>query len=203
MNKTLLCNALDGMYGSFTCGKDAQHLCADCGLGVCIGCSDPCYDCGQHLHPECRDFHAKETLHVIDAPKKPLYGQLIDREVDRVCAIVDSAAVKALAMVLLFASLSFGQTIQHGVQLACTQSGTGTATFSVYRATASHAEAKPPLASGLTSCSYFDSSIVAGTTYYYTVTETVGGVESGPSTEVSAQTLVPPNAPTNPSATIQ
>jgi hypothetical protein len=112
--------------------------------------------------------------------------------------------MKRFALVFALLSVVAGsQVIQHGVTLSCTQSGTGTATFSVYRAIASGAEAKPALASNLATCSYLDSTAVIGTKYYYTMTETVGGVESGPSVEVSAQIPVPPNPPTNPAAAVQ
>lgn len=45
-------------------------------------------------------------------------------------------------------------------------------------------------ASGLTGNSYVDSTAVNGTTYYYVVTLTVNGVESGNSTEVTATPMV-------------
>lgn len=106
---------------------------------------------------------------------------------------------KPLLMALLLLGSGVGQTTQHGVTLSCT--GATGATFSVYRSTTSGGETKPALASGLTSCAYNDTTIVLGTKYYYTMTQTVGGVESGPSNEASAQ-VVQPDAPTNPKATV-
>jgi hypothetical protein len=100
--------------------------------------------------------------------------------------------VIALAAVVVVA---FGQVVTHGVTLSCT--GVAGATFTFYRTTTAGTEAKPPLATGLATCQYEDTTAVVGTKYFYTATQTVGGVESGPSSEVSAQIIVPPN-PTNP-----
>lgn len=105
----------------------------------------------------------------------------------------------ALLVLVLAASALAQSAAPHGVRLACT--GSAGATFNVYRATATGAEAKPPLATNLSSCAYDDTSAVIGTKYFYTMTQTVGGVESGPSQEVSAQ-IVLPTAPTNASATV-
>jgi hypothetical protein len=104
----------------------------------------------------------------------------------------------SFALLILVGSVHAQQT-QHGVDLSCT--GNSGSTFSIYRTTAAGAETKPPLAANLTTCAYSDNSIVIGTTYFYTMTQTVGGVESGPSLEVSAQ-IMPPNAPTNPKAAV-
>ena len=110
--------------------------------------------------------------------------------------------MKRILLLLLCLSISVSaQVISHGITLTCTQSGTGTATFNVYRATTSGGETHPPLASGLSTCSYNDTTAVIGTKYFYTMTEVVGGIESAPSNEVSAQ-IVPPNAPTNPAASV-
>src|SRR5439155_13997613 len=76
----------------------------------------------------------------------------------------------------------------------------GAASYKVYRSTSSGAETL--LASGITSGSYLDTSVVNGTTYYYQVSaiNTVG--ESPRSAEVSARPQVPPPAaPTNVTAT--
>ncbi len=97
--------------------------------------------------------------------------------------------------------LAHAQVIQHGVTIAWTWTGTGSPTYNVYRATASGAEAAPALASGIAALTYNDATAAIGTKYYYTVTATVGGVESGPSSEVSAQ-IVLPNAPANPNAAV-
>lgn len=88
--ETLRCETLG--YHDSPCAKDAQHICADCFDPVCIGCSDPCYDCGEHLHPGlCRDFHAKETGHSVDVPQKSAFELLIEIEVERVCKRVDAS----------------------------------------------------------------------------------------------------------------
>lgn len=108
---------------------------------------------------------------------------------------------RIILALLLLAAAATAQQIPHGVLLSCKWSGTGTPTFSVYRSTASGGEAKPALASGLSSCAFTDSSAVVGTQYFYTVTATVGGVESAPSTEVSAQITVPPG-PTSPATSV-
>jgi len=117
-----------------------------------------------------------------------------------------------LALVLLFlAALLAAQTIQHGIALSWNWTGSGTAAYNVYRATTSGAEAQPPYAAGVTGGTvacvegatslpipcWTDPSPVVGTKYFYTVTAVVGGIESAPSAEVSAQIALP-NGPTNP-----
>jgi len=102
--------------------------------------------------------------------------------------------------VIALAVAAFGQQIQHGVICSWTWSGTGTPTFSVYRATVSGGE-KSPIATGITTLSYTDTSAAINTKYFYTYTATVGGVESGPSSEVSAQITVP-LSPTNPATSV-
>jgi hypothetical protein len=106
-----------------------------------------------------------------------------------------------LGALVLLCSFAFPQNITHGVTLTWSWTGTGTPTYSVYRATVAGGEAQPPVASGLTTTTWVDSTAVVGTKYYYTATATVGGVESGPSSEVSALITVP-NSPTNPSTTV-
>lgn len=105
----------------------------------------------------------------------------------------------------------WGQAIPHGIGLSWTWNGTGTATYNVYRATVSGGETQPPYATGVTGGTtpcvegatslpnpcWQDPAPVIGTKYYYTVTAVVGGSESAPSAEVSAQITVP-NPPTNP-----
>lgn len=50
---------------------------------------------------------------------------------------------------------------------------------------------------------FYDTTIVVGTTYYYTTCAVgTGGVLSVPTPEVSAQIPVPPNAPTGEAASI-
>ena len=109
--------------------------------------------------------------------------------------------MKRALVVIALLTAAFGQQIPHGVILTWSWNGTGTPTYSVYRATVSGGEAKPPLAAGVNPLTYTDSSALVNTKYYYTVTATVGGVESAPSTEVSAQITVP-TSPQNPSTTV-
>ena len=109
--------------------------------------------------------------------------------------------MRTVVLILATIGMATGQTVPHGVTLSWTWTGTGTPTYNVYRATATGAEAKPALVTGLTTLSYTDSTAAINTKYFYTVTATVGGVESGPSTEVSAQISVP-GAPTNPGTAI-
>ena len=106
-----------------------------------------------------------------------------------------------LVILTLFTTIAFCQAATHGVTLSWGNPNTGTTTFNVYRSLTSGGEIAPPLATGLTVLTYADNTAVVGTKYFYTVTATVGGVESAPSLEVSAQ-IVLPNAPTNPAATI-
>lgn len=73
--KPLRCASTD--YNRDECRQPAEHECIDCGRGVCIRCTDPCFTCGFHLHTDCRDEHAKEAGHPVDPPKKP--GNRIDR----------------------------------------------------------------------------------------------------------------------------
>lgn len=107
--------------------------------------------------------------------------------------------MRKILLLLLLAAPAFAQATPHYIQLSC--SGQSGATFSVYKGTASGAEGSTPLIANLAACSYNDTAAVMGTKYYYVMTQTVGGVESGPSSEVSAQ-IVQPNPPTNPTATV-
>ena len=79
---------------------------------------------------------------------------------------------------------------------------TGATSYNVYRGTSSGGESATPIATGVTSTNYTDSTITNGTTYYYTVAAVNTGGTSGLSNETSALPhVVPPNAPANPSAT--
>jgi alpha-galactosidase len=64
----------------------------------------------------------------------------------------------------------------------------GASSYNVYRATSSGGEGATPLATGVVTAAYTDSSVTNGVTYYYTVTSTnpVVGAESPQSAEVSA-----------------
>jgi fibronectin type 3 domain-containing protein len=101
----------------------------------------------------------------------------------------------------LFEAGVFAQNVAHGVTLTWSWTGNGTPTFNVYRSTASGKEIQPALVTGVTTPTFNDGTAAINTTYYYTVTSVVGGIESAPSTEVSAQ-IVPPGAPTNPATAV-
>jgi titin len=75
---------------------------------------------------------------------------------------------------------------------------TGATSYKIYRSTSSNGEGSTPLATGVTTASFVDTSIAGGTTYYYQVTAVNSGGESGHSQEVSALTI--PTAPSNVSA---
>jgi hypothetical protein len=77
-------------------------------------------------------------------------------------------------------------------QVAINWQSTGVVTsFNVYRGTASNGEGPVPYIAGLTSSTFTDMSVIAGTTYYYKVTA-VGttGTESAASSEVSAAVCI-------------
>jgi fibronectin type 3 domain-containing protein len=81
---------------------------------------------------------------------------------------------------------------------------TGAVSYNIYRGTAAGGEATTPLATGVTTTSYSDSTAVNGTTYFYTVTAVNGNAsplasESAASNEASAGT--PPAAPATLTAT--
>lgn len=71
---TLPCEAVTGLIGRepyrepIFCQRPATLVCDYCGDAVCIRCTDPCFECGENLHDQCRDDHAKETKHSIDIP---------------------------------------------------------------------------------------------------------------------------------------
>jgi fibronectin type 3 domain-containing protein len=66
----------------------------------------------------------------------------------------------------------------------------GAATYNVYRGTTSNGESSTALATGLTTAAYADTSVAAGTTYYYEVTAISGSAASGKSNEATAATAV-------------
>jgi hypothetical protein len=71
------------------CDRPAEHTCINCGEGVCIRCTLPCYECGENLHEMCREDHGEETGHAVDVPPRPALIAILEREVNRVCAVVD------------------------------------------------------------------------------------------------------------------
>ena len=70
--------------------------------------------------------------------------------------------------------------------------------YSVYRGTSAGAEAATPLATGVATTAYSDTSVAAGTGYYYKVTASNAAGEGPASNEASATTpnLAVPSAPT-------
>jgi hypothetical protein len=80
-----------------------------------------------------------------------------------------------------------GATSPHAVVLTCSPAtGTTPTGYNFFRGTASGSEASTPVnSSPAATCNYTDTTVSAATTYFYTVTEIVGGVSSGSSAEVS------------------
>jgi fibronectin type 3 domain-containing protein len=81
---------------------------------------------------------------------------------------------------------------------------TGAVSYDVYRGTTSGGEGTTPIATGVTTTTYADTTVTNGTTYYYTVTAINGNAaplanQSAASNEASAtpQVGTPPAAPTN------
>lgn len=106
----------------------------------------------------------------------------------------------------LFLCLSMaGMAMAHDITLTWTPGDANAATYNVYRGTTAGGEGSTPLTSGvapsclaatsIVTCSYVDTSVVGGTTYYYTVTAVEDGVESPSSNEASAKAVVVPRAP--------
>jgi NPCBM/NEW2 domain/Fibronectin type III domain/Dockerin type I domain len=67
----------------------------------------------------------------------------------------------------------------------------GAVTYSIYRGTSAGGENATPLAAGVSTNSYTDTSVAIGTTYYYQITALDAGGESARSTEVHATYLAP------------
>ncbi|MGO8669826.1 MAG: fibronectin type III domain-containing protein [Capsulimonadaceae bacterium] len=79
---------------------------------------------------------------------------------------------------------------------------TGAASYDVYRGTASGGESATPIATGVTTASYTNTGLTAGTAYYFKVTSVDAGGTSAQSPEVSATpTGTAPAAPTGLTAT--
>lgn len=74
--------------------------------------------------------------------------------------------------------------------------GSGAASYTIYRGTASGAQAASPLATGVTGSSYSDLTGLNGVTYFYKVVSVNAGGTSGASNEASAAPL-PLGAPAN------
>lgn len=88
-------------------------------------------------------------------------------------------------------------------QLAWTETGCSTCTFNVYRGITQGGEGTTPLASGITTLSYTDSTVVRGSFYCYEVTavNTVG--ESPKSNEICGTDPTVPTAPSGLTVTFQ
>ncbi len=86
------------------------------------------------------------------------------------------------------------QSGTHGVQLTCT-AGAGDVTFNFYRSLTTGGP-YTQIATGATTCSFFDTTGTAGTKYFYVVTGNAPGfLESANSSEVSATFLQQAAAP--------
>lgn len=84
------------------------------------------------------------------------------------------------------------------VTLKWTASATASAAYNVYRATATGQESGTPALNGatpVTATTYVDTTVAAGTTYFYVVSATLAGVQSAFSNEVSAPVPTLPAAP--------
>ncbi len=79
---------------------------------------------------------------------------------------------------------------------------TGATSYNVYRGTTAGGEAATPLATGVTSTSFTNTGLAAGTTYYYKVSAVNAGGEGLKSSEVSATTQAVPMAPTSPAIVV-
>jgi fibronectin type 3 domain-containing protein len=65
----------------------------------------------------------------------------------------------------------------------------GATSYNIYRSTTSGGEGTTPYATGVTSASYTDSNVTAGTTYYYTIVAVDSAGNSGASAQVTATPL--------------
>ena len=68
---------------------------------------------------------------------------------------------------------------------------TGATSYNVYRGTTSGGESPTPIATGITTTSYADTTVTNGVTYFYTVEAVDAAGVSGPSNEASATPNVP------------
>ena len=74
----------------------------------------------------------------------------------------------------------------------------GATSYNIFRATTAGGESTTPLATGISATSFLDTSVTAGTTYYYLVTAVNGAGASTASNEVSAKVVIlqqPPPLP--------
>lgn len=88
LQEKAICQAVTGLIGRepyrepIFCGKQAAHECTDCGLGVCTRCTLPCYECGEHLHDDCRDEHKRRSGHDVDHDRLNFHN--LDVFIDRI-----------------------------------------------------------------------------------------------------------------------
>ncbi len=108
---------------------------------------------------------------------------------------------RALLLSLIFAAVLFAQT--HSVTLTWAPNSTGdpVTTYNVLRGTTSGGESTTPIGTTAastctTSCTYVDTTVTGGATYFYEITATNSGGTSGPSPEVTV--AVPFSIPTIP-----
>lgn len=97
---------------------------------------------------------------------------------------------RVVLLLLILAGTLLAQT--HSVTLTWAPNSTGdpVTTYNILRGTATGAESSTPIgtvaaSACTTSCTYTDSTVVGGTTYFYEITATNSGGTSGPSPEVS------------------
>jgi hypothetical protein len=96
--------------------------------------------------------------------------------------ITSTASNKSLAVPLS------GTGSQHSVALSWSDSGTGIAGYNVYRSTVSGGSYSKVNSAVVVPTKYTDSTVTAGTTYYYVVTATApSGAESANSNQITAK----------------
>ncbi|MGO8670935.1 MAG: malectin domain-containing carbohydrate-binding protein, partial [Capsulimonadaceae bacterium] len=108
------------------------------------------------------------------------------------------------ASAITIAGVPAGVTATAGnLQVALTwTASTGAASYDVYRGTASGGESATPIATAVTTASYTNTGLTAGTAYYYKVTSVDAAGTSAQSSEVSATpTSGAPAVPTGLAAT--
>jgi chitinase len=103
-------------------------------------------------------------------------------------------------LALLLAGMMFGQITwsggptahAHTVTLTWTASTTpGVTGYNVYRSTTATGAYTKLTTAPVTASPYTDSSVIAGSTYYYVTTALAGSIESGYSNQASAKVPTP------------
>jgi MBG domain-containing protein len=114
-------------------------------------------------------------------------------------ASANSSEVSATPTVALPGSpSSLAATGTNGAVSLTWSAGSGAASYNVKRSTSSGTEVT---VANVGTTSYFDTSVINGTQYFYVVSSTNAAGESADSSEVSATPNVPPSAPTGLAAT--